>query len=522
MKRISLTLASALIAAVAATAAMPDSVMSVEVRGSIAADGISLHNAGGGLWRNKVTLNRHPDGPQYVDRYIYFTFNGSDSLQVKRVAGSDSIAAGTGENIRLNNGTYDITLDLSAGTYRIEAPVDTCRISVFGSSVANGQGAPEFKGYAYMYGELLKQRHSASISPYPLHTSGVSIGGNTTSHLLARYGDVLNDFGRFVVIGLSLGNEGIHGNPDQEKVVAGFRDNMLEIIRRLRSDGKYPVVVNSYPRGDYNDADYACVKTIDLLIHQWDVPSVNALGAIDDGAGHWAQGYIADVAHPDGKGHHEFMRAFVPSLFDAIIEGKPLPARDMSKSGSLSKGNTILLTPEATVHPFTVTARVKGGMPGTILSLSSTEGGTGAIGIATDGRVVYNAPTGTGLAVSAEAPLADNRWHDVTLTHYYAQGVTHLYVDGVLTGSVSERFPLGCIIFGDADNKKVNRGFSEITFWRSAMTADEILAHHRGAMLKSSLELYSPFAINDDGNIPNLAQSKNALRYQQHSTSGGR
>ena len=36
---------------------------------------------------------------------------------------------------------------------------------------------------------------------------------------------------------------------------------------------------------------YSYVKQMNLLIHQWDVASVNTLGAIDDGTGKWATGY---------------------------------------------------------------------------------------------------------------------------------------------------------------------------------------------------------------------------------------
>jgi hypothetical protein len=45
---------------------------------------------------------------------------------------------------------------------------------------------------------------------------------------------------------------------------------------------------------------------------QWDVPTVNVLGAIDDGKGHWALGW--DDKHPQASGHAEFAYSFVPSL----------------------------------------------------------------------------------------------------------------------------------------------------------------------------------------------------------------
>ena len=63
---------------------------------------------------------------------------------------------------------------------------------------------------------------------------------------------------------------------------------------------------------------------MNLLIHEWDLPSINLLGAIDDGKGVWATGYQngTDIYHPNTDGHREFTYAMVPSLFDAIDAGK--------------------------------------------------------------------------------------------------------------------------------------------------------------------------------------------------------
>ena len=133
-------------------------------------------------------------------------------------------------------------------------------MSVFGSSVANGSGATSLEGYAYLYGQQLRQRHADGLSPNPFYTSGVSIGGNSTNSLLNRYDDLLHNFSNYVIIGLSLGNEGIHDNANPEAVFNGFRDNMLTLIERMRADGKTPVVVNNYTRADYNDRDYTYIN----------------------------------------------------------------------------------------------------------------------------------------------------------------------------------------------------------------------------------------------------------------------
>ena len=86
-----------------------------------------------------------------------------------------------------------------------------------------------------------------------------------------------------------------------------------------------PVVANCYTRNDYTPEDYGFIKEMNLLLHAWAVPTVNLLGAVDDGQGHWAAGYFDDALHPNDRGHAELAHAWVPSLFDALRAGKPLP-----------------------------------------------------------------------------------------------------------------------------------------------------------------------------------------------------
>ena len=180
------------------------------------------------------------------------------------------------------------------------------------------------------------------------------------------------DCGKYVIFGLSLGNEGIHGAADQQAIYNQFKDNMQTLISKAREDGKYPVMMNNYTRGDFEESDYRYVKQMNLLIHEWDLPSVNMLGAIDNGSGKWADGYQngTDLYHPNTEGHREFLYAMVPSLFDAIEAGKTLPARVSGTSYTLA-GKVLEFTPEETVHPFTISFKVKGATDGTIATFTN-------------------------------------------------------------------------------------------------------------------------------------------------------
>ena len=480
--------------------------VTMNIRGNVATDNPEIPYKGNGVWEGKVKLKGSPS-QQWVDQTMYFALNNTDSLAIKRLRGGSRYRLGMPsdgqdtENIFQNAGKYTIKVDLANDVYDITAPIDKYRISVFGSSVANGQGAEGYRGYRYLYGEVLKLRREDDSSRYPFYTTNVSIGGNTTKSLLGRYDDLIRDFGRYVIFGLSLGNEGIHGAADQEAVFTQWRDNMLTLIDKVRKDGKIPVVMNNYTRGDYNADDYRYVKRLNLLIHEWDVPSFNCLGAIDNGAGRWADGYMADTYHQNTMGHHEFCKSMVPSLFDALKKGKPAPKRDMDKRLTLKSNRMLRFNPEWTCSSYTLSLRASGG-EGRIFYLVGP-GGVCTVSAAADGTVTLS--TGSGKTLTSKNRLSSSGMSYITLTNYHAQKRALLYVDSICAGEVDES--LGHLFLAYIGGSK--RDASELFFWRSAMTPEEITALCQGKMLKSSLEIYAP--LSNKKRIANKAQSTNKI-----------
>ncbi|WP_279104234.1 GDSL-type esterase/lipase family protein [Bacteroides acidifaciens] len=489
-------------------------VGSVTPNGWTVDKGVPLAYQGKGVWGGRVKLTGI-SGVSDRERFN-FVMNRSWDYVMKRVKGTtNEVGMGTQgyntEDINLNHGTYHITLDLRRYVYYIdcgEEGIDPFKISVMGSSVANGQGATNNHGYAYMYGELLDERFCNQESKFPWYTSGIAVNGNNTLNLLARYNDLIHDCGTYVIFGLSLGNEGIHNAVDQQAVYNQFRDNMQTLIQKAREDGKYPVMMNNYTRGDFDASDYEYVKQMNLLIHEWDLPSVNLLGAIDNGSGAWANGYQNgdDIYHPTTDGHREFTYAMVPSLFDAIDAGKKQPVRVIGTSYSLANKRVLEFTPEETVHPFTISFKVKGTADGIIASFANGGNATGTLKIQ-DGVVVYDSPL-TG-EIKGTVNVTDNQWHVVSLTHYYAQGRTLLYTDKALAGELDEKLTIGKFIVGD-NTSTIGREYSELFFYRSAMVQEEIDKLCDGRMLKSSLEIYAPLD-GSKSTIENLVQSMNSV-----------
>lgn len=383
-------------------------------------------------------------------------------------------------------------------------------IAIMGSSVAFGQGASNNHGYAFKYGQLLIKMHNEA-GGNDWEISNISVPGNNTTALMNRWqADLPPLCSKYVVYGLSLGNEGI--TTGGQTIFNQFRDNLLQLIDDAEAIGITPIIANCYTRSDFNTTTYNYIKQMDLLIHEWDVPSINLLGAVDDGAGHWAIGHFADGGHPNDIGHQEMSYAIVPTLFEALAIDKPQPAFVSGTSVSLNpttSGYKLELTPEGILHAFTISFNIKTTSYGTLLSFE-TQHGLNQLVINNNGQLQFISSASSG--ISGNSSLNDNEWHRVTLTHFYARGETLLYLDNIEEGKVDEQQAVQKFTWNDTGS--VNGEFSQIYLYRAGMNPDEIQQINSNATLKSSLEIYSPLDANGvigNDTLINLAQSTNKI-----------
>jgi lysophospholipase L1-like esterase len=410
------------------------------------------------------------------------------------------------------------------------------RIAVFGSSVANGRGDELARdGYTGLLRVLMARKGWEVLNQ--------SRGGDNTRTLMTRFAPegapdpktryLMTVNPSYVVVGLSFGNENLYESKtkaEKDAVYDGYLKGIRAVVDRARQNGVTPVVMLCYTRDLYTPEDYEYVRRANVEQAQWDVPTVNVLGAIDDGKGHWALGW--DDKHPQASGHAEFAYAFVPSLFEALEKGKPTPVK--ATGGGFARiasgAAPLTFTLGETMHPFTLSFMVRTQTDGTIAAISGSTLATRseirmneekpftattlvadkpfatAIAIR-NGRFAYTSAAGTGGIVSGVR--ADAQWHHIVLSHFTARGETMFFVDGRLLGRVAERLEPKNFVVG-------NRGdYKELFLYRSALNADEVAALHAGKMLKGSLEIYSPLTDADfkaDGTVENRAQSLTAFK----------
>ena len=363
----------------------------------------------------------------------------------------------------------------------------------------------------------------------------------------------------YVVIALSLGNEGIkrcasgqtRGCADSraaaDAVYQQFADGLQRLIGRSRANGIEPVVGLTYARGDFTEAEYEYSRRMNILVNSRDVPSVNLLGAIDDGYGRWARGFFPEPIHPNAAGHTEMFHAFVPTLFDAMAAGKPIPTKSMSTAFARVRGTDpepIAFKTEDTIRSFGLSFLVRPGGDGTLAGIGgqtvnddvewrTVSYGRGELEFEAmmltpsgrrfqatvalmDGQWVYTSARGN--AVAAPAPgVDDGQWHHVALTHFVARGQTHFYVDGELVGTIDERVQPDRFVLGGPgpDSTTATPAPADYREWmvhRAGLNADEVKALHDGVLLQASLELYAPLSDSEFSRAENRAQSLSTIQ----------
>lgn len=467
--------------------------------------GARLEYKGHGVYSG-TNLVFDADGLPIYDRSLSFSFTreGSWYPAFERISGTRrSIApasAGETEVVRINPGEYDVTLDLRSYIFDVthSGELDPYRITVMGSSVPWGQGATEKNGYIRQLGAIL-----ATQSPLPWYISNLSVPGDETTKLSQRFDEQTVDGGKTLIIALSLGNEGLASASSEDARRALYEQwenrvylNDDSFVKTALAEGKQVIVTGNYAKGTYTEAHYSWIRKINLDIQQWDVPSVNLMGAIDAGNGKWMEGYYADASHPNDAGHREMALAVVPSLFDALHAGKEPPHRHISEGMSLPAGSAVHFKPQGAVHPFTLSFGMRTSARGQVMEIDG-DGFSRNLYVSNAGKLFYD-------GFACTTPVGDGQWHQISISHFYAQGKTYLYVDGFLQGSLSERLAPGAFWLGSASSDISVR---ELFFWRSGMNAEEMQALQEGRMLKSSLEIYAPL----DGTLDNTAQSTNSL-----------
>jgi len=371
------------------------------------------------------------------------------------------------------------------------------KIAIFGSSIAKGSGdTTGTGGYTGFIKQLLEQRGWTVVN--------VSKSGDNTAKISLRFdAHLLPEKAKYVILGLSLGNEGLYSTSEltRNRVSERYRSGMQQLIQMCREHGMYPIVAACYARNDFEQVHYEATKNMNLIINTWDVPSINLLGAIENGKGQWADGFWKDNSHPNVQGHKELFYAFVPSLFDAIEAGKKIPYKIQS-SKYLSISNEKSEKPLSfacldPIHSFSISFKCSTKNDGTIAVIQGLNN-FASIGYK-KGKIFFQSTTNQ--IYTADTTSENEGWQYIVISHLYASGTTQFFVNGKLISSIHEKLDFKeFVLGGNAGQKLVSApgeaAYKDLLVYRSSLNINEVMALYNDLLLQSSMEIYSP--LNDE------------------------
>ena len=305
--------------------------------------------------------------------------------------------------------------------YARNATATNGTVAVLGSAVAKGfdaGGETVCGSYALGYAGLL----TTHLAPLEWGVTNFAVSEESTADILSVYEtDVVPAAPDHLFVGLSLADAGLAGAADPAAVSESFQSTLTNVIGRARASGMFAIAGLSYPHNNYSASEYAYLKAMNLLINTYDLPSANFLGAVDDGTGHWVEGFNSDVGRPNVQGHEEMFYTIVPSLFDAIRLGKtarPSPVDEDGGYATITRDPEvrapISFTPQDTVHSFTTAFRVLSDCTGTVAAVKSGRIETGP----RSGRILVDfGPTNDAKGRAAPSPDQNgNHWNSWRLT----------------------------------------------------------------------------------------------------------
>jgi len=401
-------------------------------------------------------------------------------------------------------------------------------LSVLGSSVAKGYGASGTAAMVLINGSISNSyaaRLTVMAAANGWRVVNQSVGGDSTARVINRFDtDEVPVHAEQVFIGLSLGNEGLAGAANPAAVCAQFFSGITNLIALSRSNHLQPLLGNQYPKDAYSRREYGRLKQMDLRLNTLAVPSVNFLGATDDGAGHWVNNAFinlnsGDGTHPSDAGFNEMFLAIVPGVFEAVRQGKTTPqwgdrAHCLRLTGSAGQPAPLSFTPGGPMHSFTLSFRVRSTATGTVAGITLPAGcGQPTVEMTASGPAYHGL---NGVLNNPATAGTNGAWHNVVVAHQYARGLTWFYVDGMLSGMVAERLtPVGFVLGGpgQATTRPAAPAQADYADWfvhRSLLNAEEVAAQLHGNLQQASLELYAPLddaTFTPGGTVTNRAQS---------------
>jgi lysophospholipase L1-like esterase len=397
------------------------------------------------------------------------------------------------------------------------------KVLFIGSSTTEGNGASKLeKTWFKIIEEKLGQ-------DYKCYFRG--IGGNKTIDVINRfYKDVAPIQPDFVIIQLTIGNEGIYSNSDKTKIYHQFKENMIKIINMVKQIGATPIVIGQAPTKNYNDLYYKYGLKITEEIASMGVHVIDLMGNLAKENGKPFDQVMNDNLHYNDLGQEYIVNAFPPTLLKKakIQEGGFLK----EQNGYIRLGNElytdlpIYFEPDEPLKNFTFFCWFRYAKPNHgvvpsnasgVVSFNNSDRLYVVSGNENEWRLTNNSGSGDSKFNSTE--IQWNKWISLAISYHAEDNQYIVYCNGReigrYTADVGVLTKLTLAGREGAELKTLrNADFKNVLLYRTRLNAQQIKRLHEGEYLQMSMELFAP--MNDKFIVPgssinNLAPTNSRL-----------
>lgn len=374
------------------------------------------------------------------------------------------------------------------------------RVLFIGSSSTAGNGAVNIEN---QYFNIIKRRVGEDHYDWFFH----GIGGDDTSDVINRfYNDVAPFQPHFVVLQLTLGNEGLYTASIRNTIYRQFRDNMLQLIRMVEQLGAIPIVIGQCCTQRFTESSryYQLAMQMNMEIAQKGVHVIDWMGQIADDNGNPLSGLMKDTLHYNDAGQRMLAGGF-PNTFLKCAKaryGGILPRYDghVRINGAPTAMTPMFFIPDPAdaIPNYSVFFRVKYAQPG---------GAVGMVSFNDIFRIFVNGTTqnrifmhnGTDSTSADTNDVGWNKWMSIGFTYHEHAKVAILYVNGIeVLRRTNQTVPLERLALGGRETTYAGLGNSEwkdLLLYRTRLSKEQMKQLHEGVYHQSSLELYCP--LND-------------------------
>lgn len=438
-----------------------------------------------------------------------------------RYAGT--VSTSKGQSWTKNNDSLSFTVNGEQRVFNGKPNFERKKIVGLGSSVLFGSGATNNNGW---FNQL-----ATALTAKGYNVVNRGIGGNVTQDAINRfYTDVVPEAPDYVIIGLSLNNEGIAGTSGSTEttIYDRFKQNLIRLIKMCHQHDIIPIIASVYPNNGYTAENYRFLKMMHKEFDAMGVYYFNLLGSGDDLSGKWISGFSADGTHPNDAGHTDMFKAIPTTLFDNLISWDDKLKTTFSGATSFGNEQTILRPIEANFADtlsgsYTVSFWLRS-IGATTYNMSFCGFGSVTARIRNPntapatGTLVYSPTSGPDIDLGID-PIISKKWHHIAISYNNLAGVTRVYADGVYINQATETINFNDFCLGGRyDSASVNApymAYKDVAIYRTRLNDEQIADLYHGEIRKGSLEIFAPLCDEDfsqNNRLLNLAPTSSYLK----------